>query len=130
MKLLADSDFLIALARPKDSNHLKAKKLLEKIYKENLDVWISNLVKQESATVMSHKEGMRVVVDFINTIEKAYPNQLFLSERDELKAWKYFLSINKKGTSFVDCSNVVLLDEYKLDKIVSFDKFYKDLRFK
>lgn len=130
MKILVDSDFLVALSRSVDSNHKKALKLLEKIELEKPEVYISNLVKFESATVISHRDGMDAVRKFVLSVDSFCKNQIFVEEKVEEKIWKHFLAENKKKTSFIDCSNVVLVNEYKFDKILAFDEFYKDLRFK
>ena len=36
-----------------------------------------------------------------------------------------FISVKKKGTSWIDCLNVIMVKFYKLDGILSFDNFYK-----
>ena len=57
MKLLADSDFLVALYKPADSNHLKAVEMFKKIEHESVLIAL-NLVFQESTTVVSKQMGM------------------------------------------------------------------------
>lgn len=70
MKLLADSDFLFALFKPDDSNNAKSRILLEKYEKE--DILISNLVLQESTTLVSKRMGMKYAVNFYNSVLKIF----------------------------------------------------------
>jgi predicted nucleic acid-binding protein len=126
MKVLVDSDFLVALARRVDSNHKKAKELLGKLAEAKSEVFLSNLVKFESATVVSKKDGMNAANKFVLYLEKFCKNQIFVDEVLEQVVWKYFLEQRKKGTSYIDCSNVIIQRKYKLDKIVAFDGFYSD----
>jgi len=95
----------------------------------NCEVWVLNLVVQESATVVSMRDGMdqaRVFYDGYNSLVQM---EIDLDEELEKLAWKIFLQQHKKGTSFVDCANMAVIEKYRLDGILSFDTFYpKELR--
>lgn len=122
MKLLADSDFLFALFKPDDSNNSKSRTLLEKYEKE--DILISNLVLQEATTLVSKRMGMKYAVNFYNAVLKITSRIIYLDLNLEKKAWKMFLDQTKKGCSFIDCSNLIIHNEHKLNGILSFDDFY------
>ena len=49
---------------------------------------------------------------------------IFVDEEMEKLSWRIFSNQAKKGTSFVDCSNLAVIEKFSLDGIVSFDKFY------
>lgn len=125
MKALLDSDFLIGLFWEKDSLHIKSIEMLGKLRDLQCDLFMSNLVKTESATVISYKIGMSAVKKYIEILEKQAINKIFVDEKLNNQIWKLFLEQNRKGTSFIDCSNIVLLQEYNIDVIASFDTFYK-----
>lgn len=128
MKLLVDSDFLISLFKPLDSNHEKTTKIYKKIQNKS-SLIVLNLVFQESTTVISKQIGMDNARKFYQLIPMMVDQQLFLTEEIEKLAWKLFLSQAKKGSSFIDCANLVVCQKYKLDGILSFDEFYpKDVR--
>ena len=38
--------------------------------------------------------------------------------------WKIFKAQTKKGISYVDCINLAVIQKFKFDGILSFDKFY------
>ena len=123
MKILVDSDFLIANFKSNDSNHKKASKLAKKFHNLGYKYYCSNLVQEESATVISKRIGMAEAKTFYNNLDNFIDRFIYFEEKFEKKAWRLFLQQNKKGTSFIDCSNVILAEEYNL-KIASFDKFY------
>ena len=123
MKILVDSDFLVALYKKDDANHKKAIENFKEIEKDVLVA--TNLVFQESVTVISHRMGMNDARAFHSSIRKLLAQEVRINEDVERKSWNLFLKQAKKGTSFVDCANVVVYKEYKLDKMAAFDGFYK-----
>lgn len=123
MKLLIDSDFLVALYKKEDSNHLDAVKIFKRIEGSSTLVAM-NLVFQESTTVISKQMGMNDARSFFGSINKLIKEKLPLEQNLESQSWHIFLKQNKKGTSFIDCANTVAIEKYKLDGILSFDEFY------
>lgn len=124
MKLLADSDWLVGLFRIGDPHQEVATRLLHRIDKDGVELSVLNLVIQEAATVLSHRTGMRAVRLFCKRFPDLGLNTTWVDEALEADAWKIFLKQTKKGTSFVDCANLAVIKELKLDGILSFDSFY------
>ncbi len=122
MKLLADSDYLIALSVTEDSNHKRAIEISNNI--SGREISAMNIVFQESTTVVSKKFGMDNAKAFYRKLNELISNVLFLDSEAERKAWEVFLKQTKKGTSFVDCANLATAEEFGFDKILSFDEFY------
>jgi predicted nucleic acid-binding protein len=56
--------------------------------------------------------------------------ELLLNEEIVSLADKIFLAQNKKGISWIDCLNGAIVKYYKLDGILSFDKFYSKIGIK
>lgn len=128
-RLLVDSDFLVGVFREGDANHKKAMGVLGKIKREEIELWMSNLVQQESATVVSHKVGMNAVRQYMKILVGDIQRVIRVDADLEKSAWGIFLRQTKKGCSFVDCANLAVIEKYKLDGILTFDKFYpKELR--
>jgi predicted nucleic acid-binding protein len=123
-RYLVDSDFLIAVFRERDQNHQVAMNKLLKVQEDEVELWMSNLVRQESATVISHRVGMGAVREFMKLLEMDIHKTVYLDEKLEENSWKIFLRLTKKKSSFVDSSNLAVIDEYKLDGILAFDGFY------
>ena len=73
--------------------------------------------------------GMKYAKNFYSSVFRMASEKIIMDEELENESWKIFLSQTKKGTSFVDCANLAVVEKYKLDGILSFDKFYpKDVR--
>jgi len=129
MKLLADSDFLFGLFVNVDAHHCESISLLKKITNNKDKIIVLNLVIQETATVISNKRSQSEAVLFLDGIFKMPVEILKVGEDDENSGWQMFRKQTKKGTSFVDCANLAVTQKYKLDGILSFDKFYpKNIR--
>lgn len=130
MNVLVDSDGLFALFVPTDANHETSKKILSKLKDKNADLVVLNLVLQETATVLSHKLGQALALKFLRLKDNLDLTVLPLDEQVEKQAWALFNKQTKKGTSFIDCANLVVMSTYALDGIFSFDEFYPfQLRF-
>jgi predicted nucleic acid-binding protein len=124
MKILVDTDFLIALIKIDDKNHFKAIDKVQKI--KEAKVFITPFTIPETVTVLSYKVSHIAAKNFLKVARNKLP-ELPLNEEIIASADKIFLSQNKKGTSWIDCLNVALIKYYKLDGILSFDKFYLKL---
>ncbi|MBI3576896.1 type II toxin-antitoxin system VapC family toxin [Candidatus Gottesmanbacteria bacterium] len=124
MRVLLDSDFLVGTFRKDDPHHDKTKRILRRLQRKEVELCITNLVKQESATVISHKVSMDAVRQYMITLKQDVDTVLWIDAALEARAWKIFLQQTKKGCSFVDCANLATIEYYKLDGILSFDTFY------
>lgn len=129
MKYLLDSDFLYGLAVENDPHHATCKKLFPQLQKENAEFVVLNLVVQETATVISKKQSQKKSLEFLDIFRKLPFELILLNLEIETASWKVFEKQTKKGTSFIDCANLAVVEKYKLDGILSFDEFYpKTLR--
>lgn len=126
MKVLIDTDAIFGFYVKKDFHYKHAKTIYEKIRQENIDLFITNLVLYETATVLSNKTTHQQAVTVIKEILITDYTSIFVDQILAEKAFSLFFSQTKKGISFVDCANVIVMKEFKIDKIFSFDKFYKD----
>lgn len=124
MKLLADSDFLFGLFVDVDAHHANCVSFLKKIIKNKDQIVILNLVIHETATVISNKRSQSEAILFLNKMSKMPIEIINIGEDDETSGWEIFKRQTKKGTSFVDCANLAVVEKYKLSGILSFDKFY------
>lgn len=125
MKVLLDSDALFALYSASDALHLKAREIFKTFLEKEEKLLVTNLVLQETATVISYRFGQNQAIEFLNSFERSGIEQIFVGEKITLKTWKIFKEQLKKGTSFVDCANVAVYKEGAADRIMSFDKFYQ-----
>lgn len=125
LQVLIDSDALFGLYMPSDSHHPKAKAIFKDLFEKESSLFISNLVIQETATVLSYRFGHGVALKFVDRLEDMRFNKIFIDNSLEESAWNLFKQSFKKGTSFVDCSNLAIYKNSNMDAIFSFDRFYK-----
>lgn len=123
MKALADADFLVALAKEDDSNHKKALAKLKEL--TDVAIFVTPFAIPEAATVLSYKASHRAAKDFLTALRQKTFIELPLERIVSDEADRIFLARNEKGISWIDCFNAASVRIYKLDGILSFDKFYK-----
>ncbi|MEK7459783.1 MAG: hypothetical protein AAB636_01825 [Patescibacteria group bacterium] len=123
MRILVDADFLIALAKSDDSNHKKALILAENF--KGSFFFTTQFTLPESATVLSYKVSHKDAVSFLLRSRKLSLVELPFDDKLRDATDLLFYSQKKKGTSWIDCLNIVSVKTYNLDGILSFDKFYK-----
>ncbi len=117
-----DSDVFVALWLIEDPLRERALSLMQHIGQQKLMVVTSNLVTSETATVLSHKHGMDAATAFLRSVREL--QTVFLSQELHRQAQQLFEQQTKRGTSFVDCANVITIRHYEIDAIASFDKAY------
>lgn len=123
-KALIDTNIVVALYRPDDFLHQAAVAVVSKLKQSDWKFIFTNLLFQETATVLSMRVGMSLAKKFLKDYQNLLDQIIFVDEEVEKPSWEIFTRQTKKGTSFVDCSNMAVLEKYKLDGILSFDKFY------
>lgn len=126
MKVLLDSSFIIAIFRKNDPLHQRAIK--NKDILEN-DCYISNGIISEVITILGQK------TKDIGLVRLAYnymkDNFIVIDESDinmyNDNVFAIFEKYNKNKfrLSFIDCSEVVICENYELEYIVSFDGEFK-----
>lgn len=124
MNILFDSDGLFALYVSSDSHHARAKALFQNLWQGQNQFYVSNLVLQETGTVLSHRFAHDIALDFLDRVSQMPVVRVFVNEKIEDMAWSIFREQKKKSTSFVDCSNLAILKHHGFDRIFSFDRFY------
>jgi predicted nucleic acid-binding protein len=118
---ILDTDFIFSYFDRNQSTHQQAGDLAEKFAEQA--VIISNLVRQELATVISCRFGYSLAKEVLENVDLFEPQEIFFDEIETAKIWQIFWSFQKKNISFIDCSNLFLAQNFNC-KIASFDKFY------
>ena len=126
--IFVDSNVWVACFHKNDTNHEKAKKLIENLPKDT-PLLTSNLVIYEVLTVLSMRAGKERANKFG---EWFFPlasgkiiGELFVDEALEYQAWTLFKNIKQKDISFADCASAVIAKEYDLRYILTFDRHFK-----
>jgi predicted nucleic acid-binding protein len=119
--IIIDTDFLFSFYDSSQSTHLQSTTIMD-MYGDS-DWYLSNLVLQEIATVISYRLGFEDCQKILNLVVELELKNIFLNELDTDNIWKLFYKYQKKNISFVDCSNLYLAKKLGY-KIASFDRFY------
>ncbi len=128
MRLLVDSDFLIALTKEDDTNHITATTKAERY--QLASIFVTPFVIPEAATVLSYRVSHEAAKRFLKGVRSS---GLIVLPHDEVITHdtdEFFLVQRRKGTSWVDCCNVTTVRAYQLDGILSFDAFYRKVSLK
>lgn len=131
LKVIVDSDAIIAQANPKDKHHASAKKISETLVKLNAQViYPATTIPESNAYIQ------RV----LNSTASAYGTAVVLTDQNiqvaEVdhqtleSAMKYFSPTTSKKNTLFDCIVAAVAEKQKADAIFSFDTFYKKKGFK
>lgn len=120
-QVLVDSDFWLALFIPGDSNQEAAEKLLNHLSRKETVLITTSLVVGEVATVLSHKLGQKAARDFLGHFEV---QTVHITEQLHERALEWFVDTTERGTSYVDCANVAVIEKMGIQYICAFDKVY------
>ncbi|MGM0629529.1 MAG: type II toxin-antitoxin system VapC family toxin [Patescibacteria group bacterium] len=123
-KLLADSDFFIALYKSNDSNNDKALKILEQVGEKELELTFSVFVYAEVTTVLSMRVGKKTARHFMDDVEKVNFDIIQNTEALFWRSRKILYSMSSKNISFTDVTNLALAELEGFDLIASFDRHY------
>lgn len=122
--MLVDTDGWTALYLPNDSLHQKATEIYEHFKSQGKKLVTTNAVIEETITVLSHRSGQPLARQFFAALRRSNMPIIPIDETLREKAFDLFMKQEQKGTSFVDCSNVVVMEYFHIPNIFSFDKFY------
>jgi len=121
MEFLVDADFLIALVKEDDKNHLRSINKLRGL--EDALIFITPFTIPETVTVLSYRVSQKAAKKFLKEAREKFI-ELPLNKKIICLADKIFLTQNKKGTSWIDCLNAAVVKYYRLKGILSYDRFY------
>lgn len=123
MKIFLDSSFIIALINDKDSLHKKALEFVE--LTEANECYISNLIINEVITVIGNKLSLEVAISSYDLLTSVFNivNEYDVSDFNYNNMLVYE-SYNTK-LSFTDSSIILLMEEFNIDNLITFDKEFK-----
>lgn len=124
-QIFIDSAAFVAWFYLHDAHYQRAGERFSWIERERLLPVTSDLVIVETATVLSHRQGQvlaRTFLEFVQKVSTIHVNEELLSETYQL-----FSQQERRGSSVVDCCNVVVMRRLDIPTIFSFDEvFAKD----
>ncbi|KAB2860917.1 MAG: PIN domain-containing protein [Anaerolineae bacterium] len=119
MATLIDTNFLVALAAPKDNNHIKARQFLSQIRGEILLV-PSSVLQELFYMLTSRIDYNRAVQNFAQT-QTTFPIE-DLTELDLRRMSQIMTQYSSSQFDFVDVSIMALAERLNIQKICTFDR--------
>ena len=121
MAVFIDTSFFVAYSSKGDANHGRAKELLAKAVRGDYGhIYTSDYVVDETLTTVlartkSHKDAVKIGEYILESeiVLLTVPADVFLS------SWNMFKNTPR---SFTDCTIVALMQAYKINYILTFDR--------
>lgn len=123
--VFVDSNVFIGVLNTRDALHEKALGVWERLKKEQYHLVVSNGIISEVITVLSQRASKEKALDFAHSVyfdDKHEIEIVRLDEAIELKALEHIEVIPSKNISFIDATNIAIMELYGIRKIASFDK--------
>jgi len=122
--VIVDTSFFVAFICSQDSNHSKSMDFLEHLLK-NYDVYISNYIYLEFATIASQRIGKEGLRNILSQFPLFGITEIFISEDLHDKIKKEFVKLVDKNISFVDLSTSYIAKKHNIENVLTFDKHFK-----
>lgn len=119
MAILIDTNFILAIASPKDSNNAAAKKFLPLIRKEELIVSAS--VLGELFYMVTSRLNYDQAIQTFALVRQAFKIH-DLTEPDMVRMQQIMTQYRSAEFDFVDVSIIVLAERLNIQKICTFDR--------
>jgi len=134
LRLFIDSGPLIAKYNKKDPYYQQVKSIFDQIQVKQIDItriYTSNLVIGETLThVLYATHNLEYCQKILNlVVQSRYIETIYVDREIDAESRKMFLKYYDQGLSYVDCSNISIIKDYKIDAIFTIDAIFKNLGF-
>lgn len=124
MTIFLDASFFYALKNSSDVHHEKAKQITTSLINEHLIT--TDYIFDEIVTVTLRKANKEIALDIGRTL---IDSEVTLARIDPfvfIQAWSLFQITN--SLSFTDCTSIAFMKTYGIQKIVTFDKGFLEIK--
>ena len=126
-KVFIDSAAYIALFNKNEQDHTKSVKILNEIILK-ADLYTSDYIFDEVVTFSNIRYGHRKASDVSNAILKSKLVKLVVIDRKLLYLiHDRFLKTPMKKISFTDVSSMVVMDQYQISSVFTFDSHFSKM---
>lgn len=119
--IFIDSSFYVSLLKKRDSNHGKAVDWWRSL-PDDAQKMTSQAILGEVLTVGSQRHDRQLTIAFVEEIRAG--NTIIILETMPLvaRAWEIFRKVTRKDVSWVDCYSSAIIEMYKIETVLTFDK--------
>lgn len=124
--IFIDSSFYLSIFRKNDSNHEKAINWWRTI-PDDAQKMTSQAILGEVLTVGSQRYDRRLTIAFVEEIHAGNTTIMLETASLVARTWEIFKEITKKDISWVDCYSLAIIQTYKIEMVLTFDKDFQKL---
>lgn len=124
--IFIDSSYYLSILRKNDSNHEKAIDWWRSI-PDDARKMTSQAILGEVLTVGSQRYDRRLTIAFVEEIQSSNTTIVFETASLVARTWEIFKEITKKDISWVDCYSWAIIQEYKIEAVLTFDRDFQRL---
>lgn len=122
--VFVDTSAFKALVDSSDDFHQEALKFWDHLSQAQRSIWTTNYILDETYTLLRARLGKEAAFNFRKQLFASWgfkrPQRVLV--RDELEAWKYFVKLLGRGTSFTDCTSFAVMKRLGLKEVFTFDR--------
>ncbi len=124
--IFLDASFLYAYMNDADIHHGKALKIFQELAENKYGETVtSDYIFDEAVTVTSRKAGRQTAINLGNFILNSEIVLIKISNLLIEKSWELFQKTD--GLSFTDCTNISLMQTFRINNIATFDKSFSQI---
>ncbi len=134
MNIFIDTWGFKAMIDKRDSKHHEVSEYVKDIWEKNLQLFTSDYILDKTITLLSSRLGYYYIKIFIDTFlddaEETYIKILWVGKDLFKKALiKKIKFADKRDISFTDCTTMVLMEENKINEIITADRHFEFMGF-
>ncbi|MEE8167486.1 MAG: PIN domain-containing protein [Candidatus Hydrothermarchaeales archaeon] len=126
MGVFIDSSVFVAYYNERDLHHKASVELIKKCVEGDFgELFTSDYVFDEAVTVTFVKTGLKKAVELGHYLLNSEVSLLEVDRDAFNTAWERFKSVEM---SFTDCTNIAVMRLHGIDKILTFDRGFKQVK--
>ena len=125
MSIFIDTNAFIALMDSDDEFHSAAANLFKEVVESNEKFFTSNYVLLETIFLLQRELGLSAVNDF-RKFMLPLVNIIWVDEKINNDCLNNLIAAEKRKISLTDYSSFYILDSFKIDRVFTFDKHFKE----
>jgi len=129
--IFVDTGPWYAMMDKNDQYHSKASNYFKQLLKKKIcDIYTSNIIIQETVTLVARRINKKISIKFLNTIfNDPKINVLYIDANIEQKAYDTFKNYLDQQFSIVDCTSFILMQHHHIKHAFTFDKHFRTMQF-